>query len=234
MAIRPSSSVAESPSALPEQVLSRDPTVCEAESVGVGRMPSHLSIGGIHDEPRCSGRHDDRGDLRRSRARRDRHETRHVGTGIGDEGLGSVDDPFVAVEDRPGRCRTGIGAGVGFRESESGEFAPGDEIGEPPFLLRRRTELVDRVDPEAHRRLQRDGHGLVDPCDLLDGDAQAREIPTRPAPYLLGSDAEEPEVSHLSHDVGGEVVVAVPRLGLGCDALRCEVPNHGPKGEMFV
>ena len=61
---------------------------------------------------------------------------------------------------------------------------------------------------------QRDAHRLVDAAELLDRDAQPGEAPSSGRPgaavLLRGGQAEEAELAHLLHDVGREVVIAVP------------------------
>ena len=49
---------------------------------------------------------------------------------------------------------------------------PATRSGQPALALLLGAEAVDRVGPEADTGLEGDGHRLVDPGQLLDGDAQ--------------------------------------------------------------
>ena len=120
-----------------------------------------------------------------------------------------------AVEGGLGAGGAGVGAGVGLGQAEAGERAPGDEVGEEALLLGVGAVREDRVDAEADAGRERDADRLVDPAELLDGDAQAGERAAlgvlEGAAVLLGDDeAEQPEVAHPRDEVGREVVLAVP------------------------
>ena len=79
--------------------------------------------------------------------------------------------------------------------------------------------------PRPDARLERDGHRVVDPGQLLDRDAEHREVAAAAAVLLGERDAEQPEVAHAAHDVDREVVVAVPRLGVRRDLALGEVAD---------
>ena len=104
---------------------------------------------------------------------------------------------------------------------------PRAQVGQPRLLLRLGAEPVDRVGAEAHPRLEGDRHRVVDPRQLLDRDAQHREVAAAPAVLLRERDAEQPEVAHRPHDVDREVVVAVPRLRVRRDLALGELA-HDP------
>ena len=74
--------------------------------------------------------------------------------------------------------------------------------------------------PEADAGLEGDGHRLVDPGDLLDGDAQRGEVGAAAAVLLRERQAEQPELAHRQHGVDREGVVAVPLLGVRRDGRR--------------
>src|SRR5450759_4597910 len=141
-------------------------------------MPAQLLVGRLDDESLCAGRNQDRADL--GRAVRvltstgcDRHDGGEVGATVGDEGLGTTDNPFVAVEAGPRASGTGVGAGLGLGQAKSCERATGDEIGQPALLLLLGAVGEDRIDTESDTGRQRDADGLVDPTKLLDSHAEA-------------------------------------------------------------
>ena len=86
-------------------------------------------------------------------------------------------------------------------------------------------EPEDRVCSQAHAGGQRDAHRLVDPSDLLDGDAQRHEVAAAAAPFLGEHEPEQSEFAHLVDDVDGEVVLAVPLGRVRGDLLRGEVAH---------
>ena len=122
--------------------------------------------------------------------------------------------------------------GTGLGEAEAGERAAGDQVGQPLLLLLVGAEGQDRVDAEADGRLERDAHRLVDAADLLDRDAQEVKSPSSPiAAELLGrGEAHQPEVAHLVHDVGREVVVLVPLRGVRRDLGQGELADALAEG----
>ena len=177
-----------------------------------------VEISVLPGPPGAGGDRDQRGD-RRAR--------------VGDERLLAVDHPLAAavttvgplVEHRGGAGAAGVAAGVGLGQAEAPERAAGAEVGQPLLALRLGAEPEDRRCAQPDGRLQRDGHRLVDPGELLDGDAQGGQVGAA-APVLLGEgDAEQAQVAHLAHGVDGERVVAVPRLGVRCDLALGEVAN---------
>ena len=73
---------------------------------------------------------------------------------------------------------------------------PAHRSGSQRLLLLLGAEAVDRVGAEADARLERDGHRVVDPGQLLDGDAEHREVAAAAAVLLGERDAEQPELAH--------------------------------------
>ena len=80
--------------------------------------------------------------------------------------------------------------------------------------------------PRPTAGLEGDADRLVDPAELLDGDAQAGEVAVGAAVLLGRGEPEEAEVAHLVDDVDREVVVAVPLRGVRRDLLLREVAHR--------
>ena len=78
---------------------------------------------------------------------------------------------------------------------------------------------------------ERDADGLVDAAELLDGDAEAREVAgvARAAELLRDDEAEQAEVTHLGHQVGREEGGGVPLGDVGRDLLLGEVADDHPE-----
>ncbi len=205
-----------------------NPATVEHELVRIGGVPTHLPVGRLHDEARSSRVDDDVRDLVRRRASGDRDALRHRGTGVGDEGLLAVDDPFTGgiVERglRLGRAR--VGSGLGFGEAEAAEHLARDHGNEILLLLGFGTGVEERRRAEADARLERDRHRRVDARDLLDRDA-VRQIVGAGAAVLLGKrEPEQAQLAHGAHGVDGKRVIAVPVGGVGRDLGLGEVPHH--------
>ncbi len=119
----------------------------------------------------------------------------------------------------------GVRPGTGLGQAEAGQGAAGDEVGQPALLLRVGAVAEDRVDAQADARREGDADRLVDPAELLDRDDEAHEVGVRPAVLLRRGEAEEAEVAHLRHELGGEVRVAVPLLDVRGDLALGEVAD---------
>src|SRR5690606_6015957 len=87
-------------------------------------------------------------------------------------------------------------------------------------------ELEDRVGAEPDPGRQGDAHRLIDPAELLDGDAQRGEVATGAAVLLGEHDAEQAELTHLLHDVDREVVLDVPAGRVRRDLTLGELSHH--------
>ena len=82
---------------------------------------------------------------------------------VGDEGLGAVEDPVVAVADRGGLQRGEVGAAGGLGHGDRGEQLAGAEPGQPALLLL----LGGEVDEVRRDEVGVDAHaGGVGECDL--------------------------------------------------------------------
>ena len=236
IATRPSSRVARNwavaPAAVADEVGLGHAAVGEGQAMGVGGVPAELVVGRLDVEAGRSRGDDDGRDLglavvAHAGASRHGDERGDVGAGVGDEGLGTVDHPFAVVELGLGAGGTGVGARAGLGETEARERASGDQVGQPGVLLLLGAEGEDRVDAEAHGRLEGDAQGLVDPADLLDRDAQAGEVAVLAgaAVLLRRGQTHQPEAAHLLDDVGREVVVLVPLRCVGGDLRLRELAD---------
>src|SRR5690606_13951710 len=120
----------------------------------------------------------------------------------GDELLGAVDDPVVAVADRGRPRRTGVGAGTGLGEPERAERLARGELRQPALLLLLRAEPQDRHRAETDAGLERDAERLVDACDLLDREAEGGVVAVRrgAAVALRERQREQAHLAHLTDD----------------------------------
>ena len=214
------------PTLLAEQVVGGDPAVVEGQAVGVRGVPAHLAVGRLDDQPVGAGGHEDGARLARPGAGGDRDERRDRRARVGDEGLLPVEHPLVAVEGGLRPQAAGVAAGVGLGQPEGGQRRPRAELGQPALLLGLGAEAVDGGRPQTDGGLQGDGQGLVDPGDLLDGDAQRGQVAATAAVLLGEGQPEQPQLAHLLDGVDREGVVPVPGLGVRCDLGVGEVPHQ--------
>ncbi len=215
----------ETTTLLAEQMVGGDAAVVEHQAARVRRVPAELAVRRLDDEPGCTRRHDDRRNLPLRGQRGDGDHRRHLGAGVGDERLGPVDDPLVALAPRGGLDGAGIRPTVGLGQAKGCQGAAAQQVGEPPRLLLVGAEFKDRIDAEADRRLEGDPHRLVDASDLLDGHAQRCEVAAGTTVLDGERQAHEPEAAHLADDIGREHVIAIPFLGVRCDLGFGEVPD---------
>ena len=149
--------------------------------------------------------------------------------GVADPGLRSRQQ--VAAVDRacPGGHRAGVGAGVGLGESEAAYDLAGRELRQVLRALRFAAVGVNGVHDEA--RLHADGRAVagVHPLDLA-GDEPVAHVSDAGAAVPVDGGAEEPELPHLAHDRGVEMLGAVRIEDAGHQgALRvvaCRLPDH--------
>src|SRR6266566_4714789 len=148
-------------------------------------MPAELSVAREHVVAVRAVRHEDGADLsvvpvpRCTAAgtafacdRGDGHAGGDVGTAVGYELLGAVDDPLPVAKLGAGLGGTGIGARLRFGQAEGPELFSREQIRKPRLLLLLGAEVVDRRGAEADRCLERDADAGVRSRDLLDRQAQ--------------------------------------------------------------
>ena len=75
---------------------------------------------------------------------------------------------------------------------------------------------------------------MIHPRELFDGDAQRGEVRPAAAVLLRERETEEPELAHLQHDIDGELVVAVPPLGMRSDLGLRELAHESPQRLLFL
>ena len=165
---------------------------------------------------------------RRHRRHRDHRRDRRAR--VGDEGLLAVEHPLVrgVVELGLRAGPAGVAAGVGLGQPEGPEGPAGAQIRQPALALGLGAELVDGIGAEADPGFEGDGERLVDPRDLLDGDAEPGEVTAR-AVRLGERDAEQPEVAHGSYRLQRQLPGLFPPDDVRLQLLRGEVANDGPQ-----
>ena len=83
-------------------------------------------------------------------------------------------------------------------------------------------------------RFERDRERLVDPGQLLDGEAERGEVGPRTAVLHRERQPEQTEPPHRVDGVDGELVVPVPSLRPWGDLLLREVADDGAEGFVFL
>ena len=131
-----------------------------------------------------------------------RHPERHVGPGVGDERLATVDEPAAVAPLGPGADAAGVGAGVRLGEPEGAEHPSLGQRAQPALALGVVAEQVQRQRADGHVGLPRRGHRLVGQADLLHGGDEADGRHADPAPLLGNEHAEQAELAHLAEQIG--------------------------------
>src|SRR5947207_8745752 len=220
-----------SPTPLTQQVGSGNRAIFEAQRVGVGGMPTQLSIRLEHVIARRPGRHHDRADLgpvltRATGYRGDRHTRRDVGAAVGDELLRPVDHPLAVTRLRARLGRARVRPGLWLGQPERPQFPSRDEVRKPLLFLLASAEFVYGRRAEADRRLQRDAHARIGARDLLDRDAEGKEISARSPHFFRKRQTEKAKVPHLAHDVVAESMIPIELPRRRRDNLPREVATR--------
>ena len=131
----------------------------------------------------------------------------------GDELLGAVQHPTVAVAPRPGLDRRGVGAGLRLRQAETREhLALRHRLEKPPLLLVRAVlqhrHAADRV---LHAQNGRDR--TLAGGDFLHHQGIADMVGARPAIFLRHQHPHEAEPAELGHRFRRKLLLAIPFRG---------------------
>ena len=199
----------EPPAPLAQQVGRGHPRINERERMRVARVPPDLVVCGLHREPGRARRHDNRRELfadaaigARALPRHGGHgdETRDRGARVGDELLAAVNHPVVAVEASSRARRASVGTRLSLGQAKARECAARDEIRQPSLLLGLVTETKQWHCAQAHARLERDRHRLINPGDRLDRKTEREVAPALPAHLLGERKTKQPELAHLPNN----------------------------------
>ncbi len=128
--------------------------------------------------------------------------------GIGDPGLGAVEDVSARAAPGPGPHRGGIGAGVGFGEAETTHPFAASELGEELGTLCLRAEGVDRIHHQRGLHRKRAAVAGIDPLDLA-RDQPVGDVADIGAAIARERGPEKPHLAHLVHDGAVEDFVPI-------------------------
>ena len=136
------------------------------------------------------------------RARQQGHAERHVGPGVGDEGLAAVDQPAAVASFGPGPDAAGVGPGVGLGEPERTQRPSLGQRAQPALALVVAPEEEEGQRADGDVGLPGGGDGLVGLADLLHGGDEADGRHADAAPLLGDEHAEQAECAHFAQEVG--------------------------------
>jgi hypothetical protein len=124
---------------------------------------------------------------------------------VGDEGLGAVDDPFVAVFDRGGVHAGDVRAVVGLGESAGREHLGLGHLGQPGLLLGLAAVVQDQLGGKDGK-----GHGAADggipAAEFLDDQDVFQTAQALAGVFFGKVDPEESQIAGLLPDLGGKGV----------------------------
>ncbi len=148
-------------------------------------------------------------------------------TGVGDEDLGAVEDPVVAVAHGGRSGASGIGAGGGLGQTEAAHLFTFGQGHEEFLLLLLGAEQVDRVGAEGE--MGRQGHPGrgADPGQFLDSNRIADIIGSGPAIFLRKDDAGQAEFGQpVKHQLPVKPFLFVTFRSRGGHLLFGKTPHH--------
>ncbi len=154
-----------------------------------------------------------------------RENDRDLGGGArGDELLGAVEHPAVAVAPGARLDRGGVGAGLRLGQAEGGDFALRHRPEKPPFLLLaavlQHGAAAQRVDREDRRG------GAVAGRDLLHRERIADMVGAGAAIFRRHQHAHEPELPQFGQRLLREARRTVPFGGMRRELLLRELPRR--------
>ena len=223
----------------PSRFVSGTRASSKVSGMGVGGVPAHLAVGRLDRVAGGAVRDDDVRDLEPAVVvlagdGGDRDAAGDVGARVGDELLGAVDDPLVAVELGPGLGVAGIGSGFGFGQAEGGELLAGGQVGHPLVLLLVGAPVVDRGGAERDVGGHGDRHRRVDPGQLFHRECVGEDVAAAAAVLLGEGDAHQAEIAELLDDLVGEGLGAVQLFGDGRDLAHGEITDCLPEQALLV
>ena len=154
-----------------------------------------------------------------------RHAERHVGAGVGDERLATVDQPAAVAPLRPRADAARVGTRIGLGQTERAEDASLGQRSQPALSLRVVAEQVQRQRTDGHVRLPRRRDRLVGQADLLHRRDEADGRHADAAPLLGDQHAEQAQRTHLAEQVG-----RAPRLLPRRRGTRARSPSARTRG----
>jgi hypothetical protein len=154
------------------------------------------------------------------------HAEAHVGAGVGDERLLTVDEP--AAVDLLGAGADGrrVRAGAGLGEAERAEGAAFGKWPEPPLLLRVVAVVEHGQAPDRDVGLPGGGDRLVGVAERLHRGDEADGRDVGAAPALRDEQPEEAEVAHPPQDLGGTALLLPVARRVRPDLLVREVTRE--------
>ena len=223
--------LAEPHRGIADEVIVGDPHVVEGQLARVETAPAdaahlraHREAGGVllHDEARERRRLP----LARLGARQQRHAERHVGAGVGDERLATVDQPTAVAPHCTRADAARVGTGVGLGQTERAERASLGQRSQPTLALRVGAEQVQRQRTDRHVGLPRGGDRLVGEADLFHRGDEADGRHADAAPLLGDQHAEQAQRAHLAEQVGGAARLVPRERGARRDLLLRELATQ--------
>ena len=149
-----------------------------------------------------------------------------VGMGaVGDEDLGAVQHPVVAVAAGGGAEARGVAARSRLGEGEAAELLARGERGQNLPLLLLVAELHDGIADQRVVHRQDDARGGADPADLLDDQAVGDVVHAGAAVLLGDGHPGEAELARLVEEGARELPALVDLLGPRFDHLFGEAPD---------
>src|SRR5438477_1076765 len=220
---------------LAEEIRARYACVLEDQLGGVRPADPELFLELADGEPRGPLLDDERGDplvfLCRVCLREDDGDVRE--RSVGDEVLGPVQDPAVAVASRGRAHSRGVAARRRFGERKASDPLATRELRQVFLLLGIASVMQDRVDRERHVRAEHHAGRRARAVDLLDDQGVRQRVETRATVPLGHVRAHEAEGSHLAEELWRDLALIVDLSRAREDPLGRKFAR-GPLGELLL
>ena len=148
--------------------------------------------------------------------------------GVGDEDLGAVENPVLAllVQHGHGLLPLGVGAGAGLGQAEGAQPLARAQLGQVFLLLLLGAVLIDGGRAQGGVGGHDNARGAAHLAQLLHAHGIAQHVRAGAAILLGEVDAQHAQLGHLLHRLLGERLVLVHPLGQGLDFVFGEVTVH--------
>ncbi|MNI43092.1 hypothetical protein D3C73_974120 [compost metagenome] len=211
-------------------MVGRQHAIFEEQFIGGRSAPTDLLQLAPQTETGGIGRQDKVGDFLAPVVPRagnccDHDRTGDVGPRIGDEGLGTIDDPLTVSQNGTGLDIGGVRACIRLGQPNAADLRPVDDGAQVTLLLRRSAIVVDQAGGRGighHGRC----HSRVYPGDFLQHNGKAKPVPATATVLLRVGKAEEAQLSGLLPDLIGKLLLLPKAFGDRCNLLLGE-PSDG-------
>ena len=212
----------------------RNTAILEVQLSGWGSLDAQLVLQAAHTETCIILVHHECGDATgTSFWIRDSHDGVPAGTSaVGDEALGAVDDPVIAIAHCAGLHSAGIGASLALGEGVGSHLTIGD------VLQNLALELLGAVEDQTHgsQLVHRGNQGgrTTHASHFLDDDDSSQGISALPAEFIGHVDGVEARGVQRLKSLFWEALVLIHISCVGSDLLLCQSADGAAEFQVLI